>query len=50
LRSGARRAGGRAPRLADLARFVGRNSATPVERVERPERPERPDRPAKESV
>jgi diadenylate cyclase len=51
LRGSPRRPGGRAPRLADLARFVGRSgAAAPDARAERVERPDRPDRPAKESA
>jgi diadenylate cyclase len=48
IRTGARRAGGRAPRLADLGRFVGRNPA----RAEQPRHgpPDRGDRTAKESL
>ena len=44
IRTGARRAGGRAPRLADLGRFVGRSRAGAEPR------PDRADRPAKESL
>jgi len=48
LRGSPRRPGGRAPRLADLGRLVGRGGKAPdgrpVERVDRPERP------AKESL